>query len=103
MSPSAADVHQPALDASGGSSPSIRFDVARNPQEVFAFPADTSNRARMDPALVSLTPSGPVVLGSSGTATHRRAGGLRATTSWQATALVPGVRLPCGSSVAATS
>ena len=91
--PSRTDVEQRALTATGGSSPSIRFDVARTPQEVYEFLADAANWARMDRALVSLTLDGPVVVGSSGTATHRRAGGVRTTTSLQVTALVPGVHL----------
>ena len=77
----------------GGRDPSTRTDIARTPQQVFDFLSDTANWTRLDRALISMTPHGPVSIGTAGKATHRRAGGMRATTSWTVTDLVPGVRL----------
>jgi hypothetical protein len=56
------------------------LDVARQPDEVFDFLADQANWARLDPALVDVSPRSEIVRGLGGTMT-RRVNGLGVTSS----------------------
>ena len=59
--------------------------------EVYGFLVDLGNWKALDDALVDLSASGPLVVGSRGTIT-RRVNGLRVTTAWEIVELVPGAR-----------
>lgn len=68
------------------------LDIARSPANVSAFLTDQHNWARLDPALIALTPRGTLAEGQAGTMT-RRVSGIPVTTKWSVTELVPGSRL----------
>jgi hypothetical protein len=70
-----------------------RAEIARSPREVFDFLTDVANWSRLDEALVDLSPKAGLSPGSTGTATHRRAGVLRATTSWEVIDFIPAALL----------
>jgi polyketide cyclase/dehydrase/lipid transport protein len=67
--------------------------IARTPQEVFVALADPTSWASVDPALVDVTPSRPLVPGSSGTMRRRVGPDLTVKTAWENTEFVPGARL----------
>lgn len=52
-----------------------RTEIARLPSDVFDFLADLANWQRIDNTLVALAAPDRLALGSTGTATSRRAGG----------------------------
>lgn len=58
------------------------LEIARPPAAVFEFLADTASFRAVDPALVEVSPAGPLALGRTGTFVHRR-GGLTARTTWR--------------------
>ena len=68
------------------------FHIARPRSDVFAFLADQTNWARIDPALVDLSPTGTLAIGKAGTMT-RRVSGLRVTTRWTVVEFQPDARL----------
>ena len=72
----------------------IRHDieVARSPEAVFDFLADTANFPVVDRALVSFEPSGLMHLGLHGTFVHRR-GGVTARSTWEVVEFVRPSRL----------
>ncbi len=67
--------------------------IARAPQEVFDVLADPSSWRSLDLALIDVEPRAPLVPGVIGTMRHRRVLGIRVTTAWENTALVPPTRL----------
>jgi hypothetical protein len=68
------------------------LDIARSPEEVFAFLVDIESFKTLDVALVDVTPQGKLAAGLTGTFTHRR-GGMTARTTWRVTEFEPPVRL----------
>jgi carbon monoxide dehydrogenase subunit G len=72
----------------GGFTLSTQLDVARSPEDVFAFLADIDSFRALDPALIECTPSGRLEAGLSGTFAHRR-GGMTARTTWRVTVFAP--------------
>jgi len=72
----------------GGFSLSTELDVARSPEDVFAFLADIDSFRALDPALIECQPTGRLAGGLSGTFAHRR-GGMTARTTWRVTEFVP--------------
>jgi hypothetical protein len=68
------------------------LEIARPPADVFAFLVEMSNWSKLDKTVVHLEPLTALAVGSNGTVTNKRAGGLRATTRWEITELVPGQR-----------
>jgi hypothetical protein len=57
------------------------IEIARPPEDVFDFLADTDSFRVVDRALVSYTPHGVLHVGLSGTFVHRR-GGMTARSTW---------------------
>jgi hypothetical protein len=70
----------------------ISVRTERPSNAVFEYLVDQANWPLMDPALVQLSPRGPLAVGQSGTMT-RRVSRMRVTTSWEITELEPGSRL----------
>jgi uncharacterized protein YndB with AHSA1/START domain len=68
------------------------LDIARSPEEVFAFLVDIESFKTLDVALVDVTPQGKLAAGLTGTFTHRR-GGMTARTTWRVTEFEPPDRL----------
>jgi Polyketide cyclase / dehydrase and lipid transport len=66
--------------------------IQRAPREVFDFLAYADRWAEVDRAIRSMTVSGPLALGSSGSVIYRRSG-LKVTTAFEVTAFEPGERL----------
>lgn len=65
--------------------------ITRPPADVFAYLADSSNWASIDETLISIEPSGPLDLGSSGWSRSQRTG-LKVRTEWEITAFDPSRR-----------
>ena len=62
--------------------------IARPPDDVFAYLADSSNWTSIDETLMSIEPSEPLDLGSSGWSRSQRTG-LKVRTEWEITAFEP--------------
>jgi len=67
-------------------------DIGREPDDVFAFISDTRGFRALDPALVEVSPEGPLAAGMTGRFLHRR-GGFPARTTWEVTRLDPPSRV----------
>ena len=65
------------------------LDIARPPERVYAVLIDQETWGALDPALLDITPRGPVVAGMAGTMT-RRVAGRRVTNGWTVMELEPG-------------
>jgi hypothetical protein len=70
-----------------------RIDIARSPDDIFAFLTDSANWSKIDDTVRRLEPIVSVALGTRGTVTNRRAAGLKATTRWEIIDFVPGSRV----------
>ncbi|MEO5704532.1 MAG: SRPBCC family protein [Candidatus Limnocylindrales bacterium] len=67
-------------------------EVARHPEDVFAFLTDEAGIRAVDPALVDYGPPGPLGEGATGWFKHRR-GGMTARTTFRVTAFEPPHRI----------
>ena len=72
----------------GGFAIRRELEVPGDVKTVFAFLTDPTKFAVVDAALVSVDPTTPLALCSSGRMTHRR-GGMTARTTWSVTAFEP--------------
>jgi hypothetical protein len=68
------------------------IEVARQPEDVFAFLTDEAGIRAVDPALIDYGPPGPLRDGATGWFRHRR-GGMTARTTFRVTAFEPRNRL----------
>ena len=66
-------------------------DIARPPERVYAVLIDHGTWAALDPALLDITPRGPLAVGMTGTMT-RKVAGRRITNGWTVLELEPGTR-----------
>jgi hypothetical protein len=66
-----------------------RIEIARPSDDVFAFLTNSANWSKIDDTVLRLEPIAPVALGTKGKVTNRRAGGLKATTTWEISEFVP--------------
>lgn len=76
----------------GGFELDHHIDVARQPEDVFAFLTEEAGIRAVDPALVDYGPPGPLRAGATGWFRHRR-GGMTARTTFRVTEFEPPNRL----------
>ena len=68
-------------------------EIARSPQDVYDVLADPTAWFALDKALVDVEPRAQLAPGATGTMRRRVGPGLKVTTAWENTALVPGARI----------